>query len=440
MSYEVSILLNYFVVFMEVVAFVVFSSTFFQQAINIRKVISSVVILTSLSFICLAVSESNVFFKLILLTGVDSLWLIIIYHASVIRCVGISILFISFINVADNFIFMGITMLASIDMQELYHDPYGYYLVCYIAKSFEILMFVILKLVVKQQFYFSHTTWKHWLKISALPITSLFIAVFLWRLYWIVPFAAEAILLCTIALFVMNLFAIAVLNYLDQQQQLYQDNLVLQKSIQYQNEAVKAWTNAYKNQRKMTHDFQNQLSVIYGLAECEVPNGKLPSYIQTILKNSTANSLIVKTGRLVADVLLSQKHDVAQTKGIQFPLQLDDLTHFGLEDEHLVVVLSNLIDNAIEACEKIDNGKSKKITLVMKVEEESSFLYIENTTAFPVKILDNQIVIPMKSSTEHGYGLKNVVNILNQYHAVFAITYKEDSGLFCFSTQIPSTL
>lgn len=440
MSYEVSILLNYFVVFMEVVAFVVFSSTFFQQAINIRKVISSVVILTSLSFICLAVSESNVFFKLILLTGVDSLWLIIIYHASVIRCVGISILFVSFINVADNFIFMGITMLASIDMQELYHDPYGYYLVCYIAKSFEILMFVILKLVVKQQFYFSHTTWKHWLKISALPITSLFIAVFLWRLYWIVPFAAEAILLCTIALFVMNLFAIAVLNYLDQQQQLYQDNLVLQKSIQYQNEAVKAWTNAYKNQRKMTHDFQNQLSVIYGLAECEVPNGKLPSYIQTILKNSTANSLIVKTGRLVADVLLSQKHDVAQTKGIQFPLQLDDLTHFGLEDEHLVVVLSNLIDNAIEACEKIDNGKSKKITLVMKVEEESSFLYIENTTAFPVKILDNQIVIPMKSSTEHGYGLKNVVNILNQYHAVFAITYKEDSGLFCFSTQIPSTL
>ena len=133
MSYEVSIILNYFVVFMEVVAFVVFSSTFFQQAINIRKVISSVVILTSLSFICLAVSESNVFFKLILLTGVDSLWLIIIYHASVIRCVGISILFVSFINVADNFIFMGITMLLFFDMQELYHDPYGYYLVCYIA-------------------------------------------------------------------------------------------------------------------------------------------------------------------------------------------------------------------------------------------------------------------------------------------------------------------
>lgn len=440
MSYEVSILLNCFVVFMEVVAFIVFSGAFFQQKINVRKIILSVVILTSLNVVCLAVSESNVFFKLILLTCIDSLWLIIIYHTSIIRCVGISILFASFINIVDNFFFIVITAMIHINMQELYKNPYGYYLVCYVAKICEVIIFIIIGFFIKQKLYFIHVTWKHWLKTFILPIVSLFIAVFLWRLYWIVPFAADAILLCTIALFVTNLFAIAVLNYLDQQQQLYQDNLVLQKSIQYQNEAVEAWTNAYKNQRKMTHDFQNQLSVIYGLAECEAPNSELSSYIQTILKNSTANSLIVKTGRLVADVLLSQKHDVAQTKGIQFLLQLDDLTHFGLKDEHLVVVLSNLIDNAIEACEKIDNGKIKKITLVMKVEEESSFLYIENTTAFPVKILDNQIVIPMKPSTEHGYGLKNVVNILNQYHAVFAITYKEDSGLFCFSTQIPSTL
>ena len=440
MSYEVSILLNCFVVFMEVVAFIVFSGAFFQQKINVRKIILSVVILTSLNVVCLAVSESNVFFKLILLTCIDSIWLIIIYHTSIIRCVGISILFASFINIVDNFFFIAITAMIHINMQELYKDPYGYYLVCYVAKICEVIIFIIIGFFIKQKLYFIHVTWKHWLKTFILPIVSLFIAVFLWRLYWIVPFAADAILLCTIALFVTNLFAIAVLNYLDQQQQLYQDNLVLQKSIQYQNEAVEAWTNAYKNQRKMTHDFQNQLSVIYGLAECEAPNSELSSYIQTILKNSTANSLIVKTGRLVADVLLSQKHDVAQTKGIQFLLQLDDLTHFGLKDEHLVVVLSNLIDNAIEACEKIDNGKIKKITLVMKVEEESSFLYIGNTTAFPVKILNNQIVIPMKPSTEHGYGLKNVVNILNQYHAVFAITYKEDSGLFCFSTQIPSTL
>lgn len=440
MSYEISILLNYFVVFMEAVAFIVFSGAFFQQNINRWRYLLSAILLTSLSFLCLAISEPNVIFKLVLLACVESLWLYVMYHVSVAKCIGVSALFLSFINATDNFFFVGITMVANTDIQQLYHDPYVYYLICYIVKIFEVLIFAIIKQIIKQQFYFEYITWKHWLKIFILPIASLLIAVFLWRLYWIVPFAAEAILLCTIALFVMNLFAIAVLNYLDQQQQIYQDNLVLQKSIQYQNETVEAWANAYKNQRKMTHDFQNQLSVIYGLAECEAPNGKLLSYIQTVLKNSTANSLIVKTGRLTVDVLLSQKYHLARSKGISFSLQLDDLTHFGLKDEHLVVVLSNLIDNAIEACEKIDNGKSKKIMLVMKVEEESSFLYIENTTAFPVRILDNQVVLPAKQSAEHGYGLKNTTAILNSYKAVFAIVYKEEQGLFCFSTQIPETL
>src|SRR5699024_7740132 len=406
MSYEISILLNYFVVLIEAVAFIVFSSTFFQHKINMCKLILSTVALTSLSIICLTISESNVVFKLALLTCINSLYLVVIYRASLIKCIGISLLFVSFINVADNFFFVVITTMIHIEIQELYQDPYGYYLVCYIAKICEVMIFTLIGSIIKQKLYFTHATWQHWAKIFILPASSLAIAVFLWPLYWVIPAAGEKILLCTMVLFVINIFDVVMLNYLDREQQLIQDNLVLRQNIKYQNDTVKAWTNAYKDQRKLTHDFQNQLSVICGMAEREAPDSELLAFVQTVLKNSTSQSLVVKTGRLAADVLLSQKYHLARSKGILFSLQLDDLTHFGLKDEHLVVVLANLIDNAIEACEKIDNGKSKKMMLVMKVEEESSFLYIENTTAFPVKILDNQVVLPAKQSAEHGYGLK----------------------------------
>lgn len=327
-----------------------------------------------------------------------------------------------------------------IEIQELYQDPYGYYLVCYIAKICEVMIFTLIGSIIKQKLYFTHATWQHWAKIFILPASSLAIAVFLWPLYWVIPAAGEKILLCTMVLFVINIFDVVMLNYLDREQQLIQDNLVLRQNIKYQNDTVEAWANAYKDQRKLTHDFQNQLSVICGMAEREAPDSELLAFVQTVLKNSTSQSLVVKTGRLAADVLLSQKYHLARSKGILFSLQLDDLTHFGLKDEHLVVVLANLIDNAIEACEKIDNGKSKKMMLVMKVEEESSFLYIENTTAFPVKILDNQVVLPAKQSAEHGYGLKNATAILNSYKAVFAIVYKEEQGLFCFSAQVPEIL
>ena len=440
MSYEISILLNYFVVLIEAVAFIVFSSTFFQHKINMCKLILSTVALTSLSIICLTISESNVVFKLALLTCINSLYLVVIYRASLIKCIGISLLFVSFINVADNFFFVVITTMIHIEIQELYQDPYGYYLVCYIAKICEVMIFTLIGSIIKQKLYFTHATWQHWAKIFILPASSLAIAVFLWPLYWVIPAAGEKILLCTMVLFAINIFAVVMLNYLDREQQLIQDNLVLRQNIKYQNDTVKAWANAYKDQRKLTHDFQNQLSVICGMAEREAPDSELLAFVQTVLKNSTSQSLVVKTGRLAADVLLSQKYHLARSKGILFSLQLDDLTHFGLKDEHLVVVLANLIDNAIEACEKIDNGKSKKMMLVMKVEEESSFLYIENTTAFPVKILDNQVVLPAKQSAEHGYGLKNATAILNSYKAVFAIVYKEEQGLFCFSAQVPEIL
>lgn len=430
MSYEISILLNYFVVLIEAVAFIVFSSTFFQHKINMCKLILSTVALTSLSIICLTISESNVVFKLALLTCINSLYLVVIYRASLIKCIGISLLFVSFINVADNFFFVVITTMIHIEIQELYQDPYGYYLVCYIAKICEVMIFTLIGSIIKQKLYFTHATWQHWAKIFILPASSLAIAVFLWPLYWVIPAAGEKILLCTMVLFVINIFDVVMLNYLDREQQLIQDNLVLRQNIKYQNDTVKAWANAYKDQRKLTHDFQNQLSVICGMAEREAPDSELLAFVHTVLKNSTSQSLVVKTGRLAADVLLSQKYHLARSKGISFSLQLDDLTHFGLKDEHLVVVLANLIDNAIEACEKIDNGKSKKMMLVMKVEEESSFLYIENTTAFPVKILDNQVVLPAKQSAEHGYGLKNATAILNSYKAVFAIVYKEEQGLF----------
>ena len=440
MSYEISILLNYFVVLIEAVAFIVFSSTFFQHKINMCKLILSTVALTSLSIICLTISESNVVFKLALLTCINSLYLVVIYRASLIKCIGISLLFVSFINVADNFFFVVITTMIHIEIQELYQDPYGYYLVCYIAKICEVMIFTLIGSIIKQKLYFTHATWQHWAKIFILPASSLAIAVFLWPLYWVIPAAGEKILLCTMVLFVINIFDVVMLNYLDREQQLIQDNLVLRQNIKYQNDTVEAWANAYKDQRKLTHDFQNQLSVICGMAEREAPDSELLAFVHTVLKNSTSQSLVVKTGRLAADVLLSQKYHLARSKGISFSLQLDDLTHFGLKDEHLVVVLANLIDNAIEACEKIDNGKSEKMMLVMKVEEESSFLYIENTTAFPVKILDNQVVLPAKQSAEHGYGLKNATAILNSYKAVFAIVYKEEQGLFCFSAQVPEIL
>lgn len=437
MNEAVFVLLNYFLVFVESISLVFFCEGFFAKRVTTRKFVLSVLKLTIFNFIGLAISDWNTLVKVVLLAGIDAIWIHKVFSVSIIKSVVTPTMFVSIISIADNIFMMGTSFVSKVNIQSLLQDPYVYYLFCYFAKCFELLAIVILRLFAKQYLRFENTTWQNWGRVFIFPVASLVIAVFLWRIYWSAPFAAKELMSCTMVLLIIDMFIIAFLNYLNQQEQIRQDNVILQHNIKFQNEMISTWEDAYKSQRKMTHDFQNQLSVIYGLAEREAPESELLSYVQTLLKINTTSSLLVKTGRQVADVLFSQKYNMAQKKNIQFCMQLDDLTNFTIDDAYLVVLLSNLIDNAIEACEKIPDVKLRKIVVKMRVENEESFLYIENTTSAPVKILDDQVVVSDKNSIEHGYGLRTVANILNQYNAVFAISYRNEDRTFCFSAQIP---
>ena len=420
MSYELSLLLNYFVVFIEVLAFMVFSGAFFQKKITSSKFILSTVVLTGLNFICLAISESNVLFKLVLLTCVDSLWLVVIYRVPSIKCIAISVLFSSFINIADNFFFMAITILKNITMQELYRDPYGYYLICYIAKIFEILLFTIFKSAVKQRFYFHHTTWKHWLKIFVLPIVSMFISVFLWHLYWIVPFAAREILFCTIALFIMNAFAFVTLNYLDREQQLIQDNTVLTQNIKYQNDIVEAWATAYKNQRKMTHDFQNHLCVLQSLISKNA-NEDAMKLLNQLTMETKENVQILRTGNNFIDAILNFKYTSCSKENIWMIFEINNLSNLSLPTDKIIVILSNLLDNAIEACLELESERYIKIKFLVG---KDIMLSIKNTTNRNLISKDNMMTIK-ENKILHGYGLKNIERAVKETGGISTVNCKD---------------
>ena len=214
-----------------------------------------------------------------------------------------------------------------------------------------------------------------------------------------------------------------------------QDNIILRRSIKQEKESMEALVEAYSEQRKKTHDFQNQLSIIYGLALQEVPNGKVVQYVRSLLKKETIPILVTKTGRNVVDILLTQKHSVAVKNEIDFQFQLDDLSGFPLSDEDLIVVLSNLIDNALNACKEIPDSRNRTILLKMRTTEVAGFLYLENSTARDVEIRDNRIVLRETGSLEHGYGLKNVMAVLDCMDALYVFDYRQSEHLLSFSAQ-----
>ena len=98
----------------------------------------------------------------------------------------------------------------------------------------------------------------------------------------------------------------------------------------------------------------------------------------------------------------------------------------------LGIILNNLLDNAIEACEKLESGKGFiRITLKRKkqfllLEVENSFdgdIPIRKGSSFPATT--KQSVLP-DIVTEHVIGLENVRDVAGRYFGGVNIKVKGD--------------
>lgn len=438
MSNTMAYLLNVLLVFVEVFALYQLGCTFFEQKRRGWTMAALIAALAVLHIAILLVSGGNLLIKLPLFVILDTFWLLLVFRPHVLKCLLVSVLFSSVMMLGDSVIYYGVAALLGQDTQVYMQNPYAYYAFCYAVKIIELLIITLLRMCLKNRSFLRATTWKDWTRIIIFPLTATVIALALLRIYTDAPDAAPHILLCSAILVVADVLSIVLLHYIERQKQMLDDYAILNRTMKLEQNNVTAWMDAYAAQRRQTHEYHNQLEVIRGMAQRD-GNGEVADYVSKLLQSQTKEDLPVSTGRTVVDVILNQKNAIARSKEIEFYVNLDDLSGFALPDDALTVVLSNLIDNAIEASEKLADPAQRVIRLNMRVEPEASFLYIENRTAAPVKIVDNRVATTKNDVASHGYGLKNVAAIMEQYGAEYVLDYQEDAGLFCFSAQmIPS--
>ena len=428
---------NVLLVLLEVIVLVFFASVFFKKNLSRRKFGASVILLAISNITALALLDSHFWSKAFAVIIVDAIWLKIAYDDTIMQSIGIAIGFYSFVSVWDVLVLLAVSFLSKKAFSTYMENPMEYYLICYGLKCLELLLTVIIGLFAKNRFQFKNTTWKDWLRATLFPLTTIFCSVIFFQIYEVESAVGTELLLCEIILLFFDVMAIWILDYMDQQQAALQDNIILKRSIKQEKESMEALVEAYSDQRKKTHDFQNQLAVIYGLAQQESPNGEIIKYVEPLLKKELLPTLITKTGRNVVDILLTQKYSAAIKNQISFQMQLGDLSTFPLSDEELIVVLSNLLDNAFNACMAVSSFDERKVLLKMRTKEAAGFLYLENRTAHDIEILDNKIVAPKNKSIEHGYGLKNVTAILENINALYVFDYNSQKHLFSFSAQFP---
>ena len=128
---------------------------------------------------------------------------------------------------------------------------------------------------------------------------------------------------------------------------------------------------------------------------------------------------------------MNQKYQMARDSDINMQIKLNDLSQISFPTEDLVVLLSNLLDNAIEACQKVTGRKEILCDILCG---DSLYISVRNTS-LPVEITDGNIRSDKMSKLEHGYGIPAIKMILDQMQAEY--TFACNDGWFQFVADIP---
>lgn len=171
----------------------------------------------------------------------------------------------------------------------------------------------------------------------------------------------------------------------------------------------------YGQQRKKVHEFKNHIGCIQGLLKEGEQQAAL-HYVNTIQNKLGQWDSPVKTGNSIVDTVINLKYGQAVKQHITLVMKLDKLEVFPLENEDTVILLSNLLDNALEACEKIENEQERIIKFKLVKKKEKYILVVSNRINNEIVVKGRTLETTKKNKQEHGIGMHNVQEIIDKYH------------------------
>lgn len=190
--------------------------------------------------------------------------------------------------------------------------------------------------------------------------------------------------------------------------------------------------NIYRQMRGWRHDYHNHIQVIkarMSLGETE----KLEDYLNELDTELTTVDTMVKTGNIMLDAILNSKLSLASTRKIAIDATANAPSAITVSDVELCTILGNLLDNAIEACCKIENQSSRFIRVYIGALKGQLYISVSNSVGTELR-KQGARYLTTKTGI-HGFGLISVDRIVEKYKG-FA-NRQNEPGVFATEIMLP---
>ena len=193
----------------------------------------------------------------------------------------------------------------------------------------------------------------------------------------------------------------------------------------------------HKLSNKTIHDLKNQLYAIItrlNSGEIEYAFEKLNELCSDIFNVTCVSN----TGNQALDALINSKNQKINEAGIDFSLKCFTGGENKIEDMDLCILIGNALDNAIEACERMEGESLKYIKLTIMQIEDNLVIQLINSSAGEDSGENHEFVTMKKESHLHGFGLKRMREVVSKYDG--HIEYYLKDGVFHLKILLPNSL
>ena len=208
-----------------------------------------------------------------------------------------------------------------------------------------------------------------------------------------------------------------------QKAELQATNRMLEKQLNMQISHYEALTSQYEANRRIRHDIMHHVNTIqYLLADGK--QQEAAEYAGQFLKENRRSSMLGSCENPVVDAFLFGRVDEAKKQGISVKTDIILPAELPISNTDLVIVFGNIMDNAVEACAKLENPG---ITLDAKID--GSYLIIsEENPALPDGDSAKKRRIP---ELERGFGTQ-ILDSVAEKHSGSCVT-KTENGKYSVS-------
>jgi sensor histidine kinase regulating citrate/malate metabolism len=178
-----------------------------------------------------------------------------------------------------------------------------------------------------------------------------------------------------------------------------------------------------ENQENM-HDLKHHVQALKLFSEHDDIDG-IRGYLEKMGESVFKTDQLAWTDSKILNTILNQKQEECKKLGIHMDIHVGHSFQLPLDSREICTVFCNLLDNATEACERIDADK-RWIHVELRRQGEMAFIIVENSISETPKIKNGRLVSSKADEKAHGIGLRSVKRTVKRHGGEMQIEIMED--------------